>query len=48
MCQTIKSIRTPFVGAFEGALLGLRVCSFETVGEVVGDKDGERLGLVEG
>ena len=48
MCQTIKSIRTPFVGAFEGALLGLRVGSFETVGEVVGDKDGERLGLDEG
>ena len=36
------------IGAFEGALLGLGVGSLETVGEVVGDKDGERLGLDEG
>ena len=34
--------------SFEGALLGLGVGSLETVGEVVGDKDGERLGLDEG
>ena len=48
MCQTIKSIRTPFVGAFEGALLGLGVGSLETVGEVVGELEGEALGLDEG
>ena len=34
--------------SFEGALLGLGVGSLETVGEVVGDKEGERLGLDEG
>ena len=34
--------------SFEGALLGLGVGSFETVGEIVGDVEGEALGLDEG
>ena len=34
--------------SFEGALLGLGVGSFETVGEVVGEFEGEALGLDEG
>jgi len=34
--------------SFEGALLGLGVGSFETVGEVVGELEGDELGLDEG
>ena len=34
--------------AFDGALLGLGVGSLETVGEIVGELEGEALGLDEG
>ena len=34
--------------AFDGALLGLGVGSLETVGEVVGELEGDELGLDEG
>jgi len=34
--------------AFEGLDVGLRVGSFDTVGEIVGEPEGEALGLDEG
>ena len=45
---TIETDTNTTLTSFEGALLGLGVGSFETVGEIVGELEGEALGLDEG
>ena len=46
--RTIYESKRATLTAFDGALLGLGVGSFETVGEIVGELEGEALGLDEG
>ena len=45
---TIETDTNTTLTSFEGALLGLGVGSLETVGEIVGELEGEALGLDEG
>jgi hypothetical protein len=44
----VKKSNDTTLTSFEGALLGLGVGSFETVGDIVGELEGEALGLDEG